>query len=311
MKITVRDCLSVGLLWAALSAPWIGSVGQCTETMHGGGNRIKVLVSILPQAYFLERVGGNRVDISVMVGPGQSPATYELRPRQMADISTARLYFRIGVPFESVWLPRVGAVNPALKVIDTGRGIERMPMKSRHHEDRENGGAEKEATHKGGMRDPHIWLSLRLVKVQAENICKALIEEDPPGRAYYEENLKIFLRDLDRADREISQTLSRVKTGKFMVFHPVWGYFARDYGLEQVSIEVEGKEPNAKDLARLIKEAKEEGITVVFVQKQFSRQSAEAVARAIGGRVVEVDPLTMDYLDNMRKVGEAFREVMQ
>jgi len=245
--------LSLGLLWAAFCMPWLTGSGQCAEPRRDAEKKIKAFVSILPQAYFLERIGGDRVDISVMVGPGQSPATYEPRPKQMAEISTARVYFRLGVPFENVWAKRIGKANPMMKIIDTRRGIELMPMSTRHHhEDKKRNEPQKKHTQDTGMKDPHIWLSLRLVKVQAENICEALIDEDPAYRAYYEENLKVFHKDLESVDQEISQILRKLKTRKFMVFHPVWGYFARDYGLEQVPIEIEGKEPNAKDLDYLI-----------------------------------------------------------
>jgi len=270
-------------------------------------DRIKVFVSILPQAYFVERVGGERVDVSVMVGPGQSPATYEPRPKQMAELNKARLYFRIGVPFENVWMERISKANPNMKVIDTRRGIELLSMKAHHRHD-----DEAHPHHGTGMKDPHIWLSLRLVKTQAQNMCAAaLIAEDLAHRSYYESNLRAFQADLDKLDGEISEILKHIKTRKFMVFHPALGYFARDYALEEVPIERQGKEPSAKILADLIEQAKEEGIKVVFVQQQFGHASAETIGRAIGGKVVYIDPLAKDYLENIRKIAETFAEVMQ
>jgi zinc transport system substrate-binding protein len=145
-----------------------------------------------------------------------------------------------------------------------------------------------------------------LVKIQAKTICEALTEEDPSHRAYYEANMKAFHRDLDQLDREIAHSLKDIKSRKFMVFHPAWGYFAHDYGLEQIPIEMEGKVPTAKSLHYVIEEAKEEEIKIIFVQKQFSKASAETVARAIGGRVVPMDPLARDYLSNIRQVADAF-----
>ena len=161
------------------------------------------------------------------------------------------------------------------------------------------------------MKDPHIWLSLRLVKIQAETIYQALTEEDPSHRAYYQENLEAFHRDLDQLDREIVRSLRDMNSRKFMVFHPAWGYFAHDYGLEQIPIEIEGKEPTAKDLTHIMEEAKEEGIKIIFVQKQFSKTSAETVARAIGGKAVQIDPLARNYLNNMRQVADAFVEALR
>jgi len=266
--------------------------------------KMKVFVSILPQAYFAERVGGDRVDVSVMVGPGQSPHTYEPGPKQMYELSQAKLYFRIGVDFEKVWMERISKINPNMKVVDTRRGIELLPMKTHH----DHG---PHRPHGQGLKDPHIWLSLRLVKIQAETIYEALATEDPAHRAYYLENLKAFDRDLDKLDREIAQSLKKAKSRKFMVFHPAWGYLARDYGLEQTPIEIEGKEPTAKDLIRIIEEAKEEGIGIIFVQKQFSKTSAETVARAIGGKVVHIDPLARDYLKNMKAIADRLAGVLK
>ncbi|MBE9580653.1 MAG: zinc ABC transporter substrate-binding protein, partial [Proteobacteria bacterium] len=218
-------------------------------------------------------------------------------PKQMAKLSKASLFFRIGVPFENVWIERISKANPRMKVIDTRQGVELMPMKAHHHGK--------------GIKDPHIWLSLRLVKSQAKNICDAFILEDPDHTAYYEANLRAFHHDLDKLDAEITGILKNLKNRQVMVFHPAWGYFCHDYALEQVPVELEGKEPSAKALARFIAQAKAEGIRVVFVQKQFSKESAETVAEAIGGEVVQVDPLAKDYLQNMKKIAETFVKVMQ
>ena len=145
----------------------------------------------------------------------------------------------------------------------------------------------------------------------SETLTHALIDGDPAHQAYYEQSLKAFRTDLENVDREISRILKQLRTREFMVFHPTWGYFARDYGLEQVPIEIEGKEPNAQDLDYLIKLAGDEGMTVIFVQKQFSKQSTEAVARSIGGGVIQVNPLARDYLRNMKRPADTFAEVLQ
>ncbi|MBC8199284.1 MAG: zinc ABC transporter substrate-binding protein [Desulfobacterales bacterium] len=271
--------------------------------------KIKVFVSILPQAYFVERVGGDRVDVSVMVDPGQSPATYEPMPKQMVKLGKAKLFFRIGVPFEDVWMDRIGKTNPKMKVIDTRRGIKLLPMKTHHLK-----APKQHAGHQqGGLKDPHIWTSLRLVKIQAQNICDALINCDPASKDYYQNNLRTFIDDLNNLDAEIIKNLKDIRVRKFMVFHPAWGYFARDYGLDQIPIEIGGKDPGARELANLIEEAKNDGIKIIFVQKQFSEKSAEAIAAAIGGRIIQIDPLAKDYLNNMKMIAETFRliEVMR
>lgn len=269
-------------------------------------NKIIVFVSILPQAYFVERVGGERVEVHVLVGPGHSPATYEPVPKQMTALNKADLYFRIGVPFEGVWLDRIRSAGPKMKIVDTRTGIPLMAMKTGHHH-----GHDHDPHDHRGLKNPHIWLSLRLVKTQAATICDALASLDRAHEAYYRGRLQAFHRDLDRLDGEIIDRLKEIKTRKFMVFHPAWSYFAADYGLEEIPIEIEGKEPGPKDLARVIQKAKTLGIRIVFVQAQFSRGNADTVARAIDGEVVTVDPLARDYLDNMKRVTETFAREMQ
>ncbi len=299
--------VSPALLFA-LSFGWAFLIGHQAHANPSSneGTKISVFVSVAPQAFFVERVGGDRVRAFVMVGPGQSPATYEPRPKQMAELNNARFYFRVGAPFENVWIDRIAKANSHIKVIDTRQGIPLLPMTVHNHHEEEGMGH-----HGAGMKDPHIWLSVRLVKVQAYRVFEALAAEDPAHEHYYRDNLNAFHDDLDALDGKISRLFQHVKTRKFMVFHPAWGYFAKDYGLEQIPIEMEGKEPSAKTLAHVIRKAKEEHITVVFVQSQFSKKSAQTVSDAIGGKVVHIDPLARDYLNNMEKLAQAFVEVLQ
>lgn len=305
-EVTGKGCICMGLCFALLLiAAFSKPAPVSSEPSRDSDGTLKVFVSILPQAYFVERVGGKKVDVSVMVGPGHSPATYEPMPKQIADLSLAKLYFRIGAPFENVWMERISRANPDMKVIDTRRGIVLVPMKQHNHV------GYRVDSNDGGLKDPHIWLSLRLTKTMAQNICEGLVSEDPLNRSFYQDNLRAFYGDLDRLDAEIAATVQSATARKFMVFHPAWGYFARDYGLEQIPIEAEGKGPTAKELAAVIEEAKRAGIKVIFVQKQFSARSAETVANAIGGRVIQIDPLARDYLNNMRKIAQTFAEVLK
>ena len=304
--MTGKGYIRIGLCFAlVLITAFVKPAPVCSEPSGDPNGELRVFVSILPQAYFVERIGGEKVHVSVMVGPGHSPATYEPMPKQMADLSLARLYFRIGVPFENVWMERISKANPDMKVIDTRRGVVLMSMKEHDHAGHRADRRDK------GLKDPHIWLSLRLTKTVAQNICEGLVFEDPLNQSFYQDNLRAFCRDLDRLDVEIATIVQRATVRKFMVFHPAWGYFAHDYGLEEIPIEAEGKGPTAKGLAAVIEEAKQAGIKVIFVQKQFSERSAETVANAIGGRVIQIDPLARDYLNNMRKIAQIFAEVLE
>ncbi len=260
--------------------------------------RINAFVSILPQAYFLERVGGQHVNVEALVGKGQSPATYEPSPQQMARLSSARVYFAIGVPFEKNLLKKIRQSQKKLVIVETQKGVVYRYLEGHRHEDDAKGGGERHQ----GIPDPHIWMDPSLVKVQAANIRDALCELDPANAKDYSRNLQVFVSDLDRADKRIRAALEPVKGKNMYVFHPAFGYFADRYGLRQVPIEIEGKEPGGKQLSGIIDKAKKDGVRVIFVQPQFSRKSAESIARSIGGVVVPIDPLARDYLTNLNRI---------
>jgi zinc transport system substrate-binding protein len=295
--------------WVGIIILWAGA-GAAEE-------RLTVCVSILPQKYFVEKIGGDLVDVHVMVQPGESPATYEPKPRQMTDLVKTEIYFAIGVPFEDAWLPKISEVNPNLQVVHTDNGIEKIPMETsrRHGSGAEHDDADEEQesidaadSHGHGGLDPHIWLSPALVKRQAQNILAAIGEKDPSHANVYEANLRNFISEIDALDARLKEMFSGLRQpARFMVFHPSWGYFARAYGLDQIPIEIEGKDPKPAQLKELIEHAREEEIRVIFVQPQFSAKSAELIAREIGGRVAVADPLAEDWAGNLLNVAEVFR----
>lgn len=275
---------------------------------------IIAFVSILPQKYFVERIAGDLAKVRVLVEPGQSPATYEPTPKQMAELSEAEIFFSIGVPFEERLMSKIRSGFKKLTVVDTRKGITLRAMEAGREDEHDGDHGEKEhgheAAHKAktvehahgherGASDPHIWLDPVLVKTQAETICEALGQRDPANAEVYKKNLKSFQDDLDRVNTMISQALAPVKGRTIFVFHPAYGYFAARYGLRQQAVEVGGKKPSAKSVARLIDRAKAAGVRVIFVQPQFDRKNAETVAKAIGGAVVSLDPLAPDYLANL------------
>lgn len=283
--MTILHRKTSGFYGAAILALWIVSpIAWAVET---------VFVSIPPQKFFVERIGGDRVDVQVLVKPGNSPATYSPSPRQSIALGKALLYFRIGVPFETAFLPKISAAFPNLTVVETRAGIELRSLKTEHA-----------CSHAGcgGTKDPHIWLNPRLVKRQARTMATALIQHDPEGKALYEANLAAFLIELDTLDEHLTNALAPLRGKTFMVFHPAWGYFADAYGLEQEPIELEGKDPSARQLTRIIEKARTEGVRAIFVQPQFSKASANAIARAIGGAVVPIDPLAPSYIENLEAV---------
>lgn len=266
---------------------------------------IGVSVSILPQKSFVEWVGGDRVAVTVMVGPGQNPASYEPTPRQMAGLADSQLYYRIGVPFENVWLDRMLANNPGIRLLDARAGIrlrEIEPAGGHHHD------YDHQDAHSGNA-DPHIWLNPRNVITLLEGIAGALSRVDPPGEEYYRQNAKRAIAQLSRLDAELTARLAPIAGRDMMVFHPSWGYFADAYGLRQVVIEAGGREPGPRTLARLLQEARERNISVIFVQPQFSQAQARTLAKALNARVIAIDPLAENYLENLRQVVRQLEDV--
>lgn len=273
---------------------------------------LQVFTSVLPLKYFVERVGGQRVAVQVMVGPGRSPATYEPKPKQMAALSRAQLYYRVGVPFESVWMKRIANLNPAMKIVDLRQGLELRPLEQHHHDaEEDHDEVELKDPEQTEELDPHLWTDPNLVKQMTERIRATLTAADPAGAADYQTGAEAFIRDLDDLDRAIRQQLAKVKERRFLVFHPSWGYFAAAYDLQQIAVEASGKEPGPRALAGIIQQAKDNHISVVFVQQQFSRTTAATIARAIDGRVVAIDPLAEDYLANMRRTADAFARSLE
>lgn len=279
----------------------------CTAT-----DKQTVFVSIVPQKFFVQQISKDIINVEVMVQPGASPATYEPKASQMAKLSSAAAYFAIGVPFETTWLGKISAVNPHMKIIHTDRNIEKTAMALHHHNDlaaeQHPGDGHPELNlSEDTILDPHIWLSPTLVKKQAAVIVESLKLIIPKHAADFDKNYYIFLDKIDALDAELKSTLQESLGLRFMVFHPSWGYFAKDYGLEQVPIEIEGKTPKPAQLVKLIRHARENHISVIFAQPQFSQKSAKIVAREIEGKVIFVDPLAEDWITNLRDVAEKFK----
>jgi len=270
------------------------------------GKKLAVFVSIPPQKYFLHQIGKQRVDVQVMVQPGASPATYEPKPRQMAAISRTHIYFAVGVPFEKTWLKKIAAANPDMQVVHTDHGIQKIRMATNPAESERH----REKDHHGEL-DPHIWLSPTLVMTQARTILNALVEIDPDHRAVYEANTKVFVSKLAALDDELKNIFAGRQGLQFMVFHPSWGYFARAYGLQQVSVEIEGKNPKPAQLKALIEHAKKKHINIIFVQPQFSSKSARLLAKEIGGQVIFADPLAPDWSGNLHEVAQKFKVALR
>ncbi len=289
----MRGAGFIGCLVIITAVCWMSSFARADE-------RVKVIVSICPQKYFLKKIGGDLVDVSAMVLPGGSPHTYEPKPQQMVALTKAKLYFAVGLPFEDVWLKKFADANPRMVIIHTDAGIAKLSMDETQHHDLENEG------HSEG-KDPHIWLSPALVMLQARQILVGLLDADPDHAQVYMTNYKAFITELVDLDLKIKDIFSRKTRGAaFMVFHPSWGYFAKAYDLRQIPVEVEGREPSPKDLANIVRDAKEMRVKVIFVQPQISAKSASVIAKEVGCRVMTADPLAEDWSQNLLQAAEDF-----
>ncbi len=246
--------------------------------------KIVVAVSIPPQEYILENIAGNLVEPIVIVKPGNSPHTYEPKPSQMVSLSKAKLYLAIGVEFEKVWLKKFKNQNPNLKIVHCDNNISKIPMLNGHER---------------GELDPHIWLNPKNIKQIAICTENALSSVDSNNSKIYQANLKKFLVKIDKLNNKVKEILSKAKVKKFLIFHPSWGYFAKEYGLGQIAVEIEGKEPSPKELINIIKLAKKSGVKVIFVQPEFSQKEASLIANEIGIKVVKVSPLSRDLVQNI------------
>jgi zinc transport system substrate-binding protein len=260
------------LLWSSFSVALIAS-----ETTNAP---LPITVSIQPQVYFVERIGGNRVEANALIPPGKGHAALALKPAQMVMLSNSKIYFRIGVPFEEILIKKIQACMPQLEVVNTSKGVKFRKMQ-------------------GGGIDPHIWLDPVLVKSQSKAIYEALVNLDPSSKAVYKTNLDAFIKDLDLIDSKLRASLDPIKGSTMFVFHPAYGYFADRYGLKQLPVEVGGKAPKGKELAQFIKLAKEKEVRVIFVQPQFDQNTAQKIAEAIDGAVIPLDPLAKNYIQNL------------
>jgi zinc transport system substrate-binding protein len=271
----------------------------------------EVTVSIQPQKYFVEKIASDKITVNVMVRQGFSPSTYEPKVSQMRKLSNSKVYFSIGVPFENVWLEKFKNANKNMLVVDTSLGIKKLQMQEHdHHEENTNETKEHEeehnddAYHEHESLDPHIWLDPVLVKVQVKHIYETLVKLDKENESFYTENYKAFLSEIDSLNTKLELILKPYESKVFMVFHPSWGYFSNRYNLEQIAIEVQGKEPKPAQLIKLVEEAKEHNIKILFVSPQFSKKGASTISKSLDGNVLIIDPLSYNWEENLIKTAE-------
>ncbi len=282
------------LIAALLSWLWAAPLTAADRTEAAAGEPLPAFVTIPPHAWLLEQLGGPRVRVQVLLQPGDSPHAYEPSPRQVAALGRARVFFRIGEAFEERLLERITRMFRELRVVDLRQGLPLRKIEGGEHAGH--------ADHGHGRADPHLWLDPQLFSRQAAIMAQALIELDPVHAAQYRANLAALQARLDSLDQRIAALLAPYRGGTVFVYHPAFGYFTDRYGLEQVAVEVEGKEPAARELAALIARLRKERAKVLFVQPQFAGSASRALESALDLRVERLDPLARDYPVNLLEI---------
>jgi len=267
------------------SQPSALSDNASDNAQENATDKINVATTIAPLAEFVRAVGGDRVAVTVVVPPGAEPHTFEPTPSLMVDMSKADLYVMNGAGLE-FWIDRLLQANKDMTVIDSSKGIDLI--------------SESE-----DEMDPHIWISLKNAAVQVQNICSGLIQVDPANKDYYSQNRDSYLEQLKALDEELNSSFTASKKKIFVVHHPAWTYFARDYALEQVPLMENEKEPGPKYLSQVIDLARQNNITTVFIEPEFNPKSAEVIAKEMNASIKTLDPLAANYLNNMRYAGRA------
>ncbi|MDR1273300.1 MAG: zinc ABC transporter substrate-binding protein [Odoribacteraceae bacterium] len=247
-----------------------------------------VSVSILPQRYFVERVAGDFVKVNVMIPPGATPESCELTPKQLKDLHNSSIYFAVGyLPFEVVHLYPVLEGREDMLLVKHSDGETLLEDASGEH---------------GHLVDPHVWMSPPRARRMAATVARVLGEKFPARKAYFDDNFARLSAEIDSLDREARRVISRKRHKTFLIYHPALAYLAADYGMEQIAIEHEGKEPSPAHLKAVIDTCRARGVKTIFIQSQFDEQNARAVAREIDGQVIAIDPLNPDWKGEMRSL---------
>lgn len=269
-------------------------VAICAFALFAGTGHamVKVGVSVLPQVEIARSIGGERINVQAILEQGDSCGVFEARPSQLAWLANADIFFRIGLAWEDSMLPRIQQAVPSLKVIDLREGLELHRIQYQHGD------------HVHTLWDPHTWLDPVLVDAMARRIANELTRLDPDGSEYYAQRYQEFSQNLSRLDENLKNQMQSFGEKIFFVYHPAFGYFAERYGLVQVAIQDQGKEPTPRQMRQLLQFARENQVATIFVQPQENRQHAEIIARSIGAQIVDLDPLAPAWYENMLTMGE-------
>ncbi len=277
-----------------LSLLFLTSACKKEEATPAATGALRVSVSIPPLIGVVKAIAGGDVEVTSLMTVRDDPHTFSPTPQTIASLRDTRVFLTVGVDYEKAVCDKVGPMFPDLRVVNVATKVERLAMADHHHHEGEEPEHEEHEDHEGPVSDPHVWLSLPNLVVIADQVRAALSETDPAQAARFAANYATYRAELEARSADFAKQLANLKSRSFCVYHPVFGYFAHDYGLKQAVVEVDGKEPSPRQLRTLLDEAKEEGFTVVFVQPQFNDRAAQTVAEMVGGQVTRINPLSED-----------------
>lgn len=267
-----------------------------------------VTTTILPTKFLVEQIANDTVQINTMIAKGADPHTYEPKTKQMELVEKSDIYFSVGSEFDKLWVKKFEKLYPNLLIVNTDENIKKINYENDEYNEHEKDSHKEHSSHEHSGLDIHIWLDPILMKTQALNIKNALSNKYPNNSKLYESNYEKLIQKIDEVDNYAKTKLKNVKNKKFIVYHPSWGYFAKRYNLIQIPIEFEGKEPKPSDLAKLINEANKENIKVIFVAPQFSKKSAKIVSEQTKAKIIEIDHLSENWLDTMKKTVDVLNQ---
>ena len=286
-----KNRLTLIIILIIITAVILGYLADGRNNIEPTSNKIGVAVSIGPEVEFVKAVGGDKVDVTLMVPATADVHTYEPLPSQLSKVAHARMYVAVGssIEFENNYLDKLRASNPSMLVVNASEGIQLIPNTAEN----------------GGTMDPHIWLSPRNAKIMVNNIYQGLVRVDPENQAYYQMNRDHYLEKLNELDKNTKEQL-KGRTKPILIYHPAFAYYARDYNLTMIGVMTSDEEPSPQRMAMMVDTARENGIKVVYLEPQYDPKFMNALASQIGGQVILVSDLNESYLNNMKNIAIAF-----
>ncbi|HPG31279.1 MAG TPA: zinc ABC transporter substrate-binding protein [bacterium] len=285
--------------------------------------KIKIYSTIQPLVFFIESVAGDKAEVKSMLRPGDNPHTYEPLPSQLMDLSKTDLYIKLGsgIEFENIWMGKIIKINRKMKIINACDSVKLLKSgelhshhdhgshNKDHHSNEEHN--HKDETGDGGETffDPHTWLSVSNAIRIVENVKNALCEYDSTNKKFYRTNAQKLIGRLKLLKSEIENNLKNLQNRNFLIFHPSFGYFADEFNLIQIPVELEGKEPGSEQLKKIIDTARKEKIKIIFASPAFNTESAELISKEIDGKVILIDPLAKDYIKNLKSISETLKSI--